>query len=73
MKIFFKETVFICNVFFIIISELFFYFIYNDLSYFITRITHRVASINILYVKIFQAVASNNSLINEKINNHGLK
>ena len=68
-----KEIIFITNLFFIITSELLFYFIYKDLSYFITRFSHRLASINILYVKIFQAIASNSSLIDEKINNQLLR
>lgn len=69
----FKQILFLINVFFIISTELFFYFMYKDLSYFITRITHRLAAINILYVKVFQAIALNNSLIDEKINNQLLK
>jgi predicted unusual protein kinase regulating ubiquinone biosynthesis (AarF/ABC1/UbiB family) len=69
----FKQVLFLINVFFIISSELFFYFIYKDFSYFITSLTHRLASSNILYVKVFQAVALNNSLIDEKMNNQLLK
>ena len=65
----FKQLFFLFNVFFIFSSELFFYFIYKDFSYFIKRTTHRLASINILYVKLFQAIALNNSLIDDKINN----
>jgi len=70
---FLKEFCFIVNVFFIISSELLFYCIYKDFHYFITRISHRLASINILYVKVFQAIASNNSLIDEKMNNQLLR
>jgi hypothetical protein len=44
-----------------------------DKSKFVDRLTHRLASVNILYVKIFQAIALNNSLIDEKINNTLLK
>jgi ubiquinone biosynthesis protein len=69
----FKQVLFLINVFFIISSELFFYIIYKDLPYFVTKITHRLASINILYVKFFQAIALNNSLIDAKINNQLLK
>jgi len=61
------------NLFFIVTSELFFYFIYKDFPYFITRLSHRLASINILYVKIFQAIASNNSIIDDKINDKLLR
>ena len=75
MKIFsfLSEFCFIVNVLFIISSELFFYCIYKDFHYFITRISHRLASINILYVKVFQAIASNNSIIDEKTNNQLLR
>jgi predicted unusual protein kinase regulating ubiquinone biosynthesis (AarF/ABC1/UbiB family) len=69
----FKQVLFLINVFFIISSELCFYVIYKDLQYFITRITDRLATSNILYVKVFQAIALNNSLIDEKINNQLLK
>lgn len=39
----------------------------------INNITHRLASLNILYVKIFQAIALNNNFIDDKINNQLLK
>ena len=75
MKVFsfLTEFCFIVNVLFIISSELFFYCIYKDFHYFITRISHRLASINILYVKVFQAIDSNNSIIDEKTNNQLLR
>jgi len=64
-----REFFFIINLLFIISSECFLYFIYKDYSLFIEKITHRLASINILYVKIFQAIALNNNLIDDKTNN----
>jgi predicted unusual protein kinase regulating ubiquinone biosynthesis (AarF/ABC1/UbiB family) len=70
---FLKQTFFIFNLFFIIGSEISIYLFLSDYYYFIERITHRLASINILYVKIFQAIALNNNLIEEKINNKLLK
>ena len=73
MYSFFREINFIINVFFIISSECLFYAIYKDYSLFIENITHRLASINILYVKIFQAFALNNNLIDDKTNNKLLK
>jgi predicted unusual protein kinase regulating ubiquinone biosynthesis (AarF/ABC1/UbiB family) len=73
MKRIIKESIFMIKLFFVIFSESLFYFFYKDLNYFVTRISHRLASINILYVKIFQAIASNNNLINDKINNQLLK
>jgi hypothetical protein len=73
MNRFFKEFIFISKLFFIISSEIIFYFFYKDLNYFARRISYRLASINILYVKIFQAIASNTNLIDHKINNQLLK
>ena len=46
---------------------------FNNYVEFITRLAHRLASVNILCVKIFQAIALNNSLIDEKINNELIK
>jgi predicted unusual protein kinase regulating ubiquinone biosynthesis (AarF/ABC1/UbiB family) len=40
---------------------------------FVDRLTRRLANVNILYVKVFQAIALNNSLIDENINNTLLK
>ena len=68
-----KEMLFLANMGFIIGSELMIYGIFKDYSSFIERITTRLASINILYVKIFQAFALNNSLIDDKTNNKLLK
>lgn len=65
-------TVFI-NAFWIISSEVILYGVFRDYSSFIDHITRRLASINILYVKVFQAIASNNSLIDDKTNNELLK
>lgn len=68
-----KSIIFLINVFFIFISEAFIYTLFQDYSLFIDRLSMRLSSINILYVKIFQAFALNNSLIDEKINNKLLK
>jgi predicted unusual protein kinase regulating ubiquinone biosynthesis (AarF/ABC1/UbiB family) len=46
---------------------------FRDYAYFIHRLTNNLASINILYVKAFQAVALNNSLISENMNNQLLR
>ena len=69
MNQFIKEFIFITNVFFIISSELILFGIFRNYSSFIDGITSRLASINILYVKVFQAIALNNSLIDDKANN----
>ena len=64
---------FILNTSFILFTEALSYAIFKDYSSFIDRLTIRLSSINILYVKIFQAFALNNNLIDDKINNKLLK
>ena len=49
------------------------YFIIKDKEAFIKNITLKLSKINILYVKIFQAIALNNNFIDEKSNNYFLK
>ncbi len=68
-----KNVLFITNMLYIFGTEYLLYCIFNDYSYFIDRITMRLTSINILYVKMFQAFALNNSLIDDTINNKLLK
>ena len=67
------QFLFLCKAFFIIFSELLIYTFYRDKLYFIDRLTQRLAKINILYVKVFQAFALNNSIIDQKMNNMLLK
>jgi ubiquinone biosynthesis protein len=67
------HIIFLINTATIIAMELLLYFIFRDYSLFISNITSRLASINILYVKVFQAIALNNSLIDDKTNNRLLK
>jgi predicted unusual protein kinase regulating ubiquinone biosynthesis (AarF/ABC1/UbiB family) len=50
-------------------SEFIFYKLSGNFEDFIERLARRLSAINILCVKIFQAISSNNSLIDEKINN----
>jgi ubiquinone biosynthesis protein len=68
-----KNILFLLNAAFIFGSEYLIYYIYNDYSSFIDRLTMRLASLNILYVKVFQAFALNNSFIDETMNNKLLK
>lgn len=69
----FKHVIFLLNVFFIISFELLLYCVFIDYVSLIDRITIRLSSINILYVKLFQAVALNNKLIDDNINKNLLK
>ena len=68
-----KSIIFLVNALFIFASEMIIYSVFQDYSFFIDRLSMRLASINILYVKIFQAFALNNSLIDDKTNNKLLK
>lgn len=61
------------NAGFIVGTEYLIYCVFNDYSFFIDRLTMRLASINILYVKVFQAFALNNSLIDDTMNSKLLK
>lgn len=64
-----KSLLFIVKVLYISISESFWYLIFNNYSLYINNLTSRLASINILYVKIFQAFALNNHFIDDEISN----
>ena len=68
-----KSIIFLLNAFFIFASEMLIYGVFCNYSLFVDRLTMRLASINILYVKIFQAFALNNSLIDDITNNKLLK
>jgi predicted unusual protein kinase regulating ubiquinone biosynthesis (AarF/ABC1/UbiB family) len=64
-----KGIIFLLNVLFIFGTELLIYALFNDYMLLIDRLTMRLSSINILCVKVFQAFALNNSLIDDETNN----
>jgi predicted unusual protein kinase regulating ubiquinone biosynthesis (AarF/ABC1/UbiB family) len=64
-----KGIIFLLNVIFIFGTELLIYALFNDYMLLIDRLTMRLSSINILCVKVFQAFALNNSLIDDETNN----
>ena len=68
-----KGLLFLFNVLYIFLSEGLLYLLFRDYSFFIDKLSLRLSSINILYVKIFQALALNNNLIDDKINTKLLK
>jgi predicted unusual protein kinase regulating ubiquinone biosynthesis (AarF/ABC1/UbiB family) len=70
---FVSQIVFLSSASWIILSELVLYGLFKNYASFIDRLTHKLAGINILYVKVFQAVALNNSLIDDKLNNQLLQ
>lgn len=63
-----KGIIFILNIIFVFVSEFIVYIFKQDYYIFIDNLTLRLSSINMLCVKIFQAFALNNSLIDDKIN-----
>lgn len=69
----FNNLLFIIKTCFIVCSELCIYLFTRDYTKLMDGITHRFASVNILYVKFFQAIALNNDLIDDKINNKLIK
>ena len=68
-----KQLWFLFKVCFIFSSEYLYLLFHIDKSKFVDRLTRRLASVNILCVKIFQAIALNNSLIDDQINNMLMK
>lgn len=68
-----KNLFFTLNIAWIFIYEFLLYKIFDDTYAFTLRLTDKLAKNNILYVKIFQAIALNYSLINDKINDELLK
>jgi predicted unusual protein kinase regulating ubiquinone biosynthesis (AarF/ABC1/UbiB family) len=68
-----QNIFFLLHASWIILFELFLYGVFKNYDSFIDRLTHKLASINILYVKMFQAFALNNALIDDKTNNKLLK
>lgn len=64
-----SEILFLFNSIFYFLIEYCIYFCYNDYNSFIDRLTTRLASINILYIKVFQAIALNNDFITSEMNN----
>lgn len=68
-----KCLLFLINVFFIISTETIYYIIFKDFSNLIDKLATKLSSINILYVKFFQAFALNNSLIDDNTNNKLIK
>jgi predicted unusual protein kinase regulating ubiquinone biosynthesis (AarF/ABC1/UbiB family) len=76
MKNLFKtlsNCLFLFHATWIILTELFLYLLFRNFDTFIDRITIKLSSINILYVKTFQAFALNNCLIDDSINNKLMK
>jgi len=69
----YNQSIFLCKVAWIFISEIGRYGFTRDCNRIIDNLSFRLATINILYVKVFQAIALNSSFIDENTNNRLLK
>ena len=69
----FNNILFVINTSWIIFSETLKYYIFYDKLSYVNNITNRLSKINILSVKIFQAISLNNNLIDDFTNNYLLK
>jgi predicted unusual protein kinase regulating ubiquinone biosynthesis (AarF/ABC1/UbiB family) len=78
-ELYLSFTTFLSNCWFvscicwIIFDEMVLYYVFNDYNKCIQNLTSRLSKKNILYVKIFQAFALNNNIIDEKTHNNLLK
>lgn len=63
-----KHIIFLFNITYIILSEAIVFIVLQNKINSITRLTIRLSKINMLYVKIFQALALNSSFIDETLN-----
>jgi len=68
-----KPILCLFQTFYIIMSEAVFFAYNKNYTEFIERLSQRLTAINILYVKIFQAIALNNHFIDDATNNLLLK
>jgi hypothetical protein len=68
-----NNILFVIKTSWIIFSETIKHYIFNDKVAYVNGITFRLSKVNILSVKIFQAIALNNNLIDEFTNNYLLK
>jgi len=72
-------TKFLKNVFFLIqagvvvLLECICYLYYRNFDYFVDGLTTNLISLNILYVKVFQAIAFNNGFISDELNQKMVK
>ena len=68
-----KNILFLIKACIIITVECLFYLYYRNFDYFVDGLSSNLMNINILYVKMFQAIAFNNGWINETLNNKMVK
>jgi predicted unusual protein kinase regulating ubiquinone biosynthesis (AarF/ABC1/UbiB family) len=70
---FFNNCWFVICICCILLDELCLYYAFKNYKTFIYNLTNRLSKKNILYVKIFQAFALNNNIINQEIHDSLLK
>jgi predicted unusual protein kinase regulating ubiquinone biosynthesis (AarF/ABC1/UbiB family) len=70
---FLKNMFFVLSLSFTFLYEYLLFLVFDDIYVFSLRITEKLVNSNILYVKIFQAIALNYNLIDERINEELMK
>ena len=73
LSCFLNNIWFLFSICWIISDELLLYYVFKNYEKSIHKLTNRLASKNILYVKIFQAIALNNHMIDDETNTSLLK
>ena len=70
---FIQMILFLTQMIFILTTEYIYFLLFNDKKQSIKNLIHKLAYVNILYVKLFQAIALNNKLIDDDINKYLLE
>ena len=65
----FKNVFFLVQAGIVVLLECVCYMYYRNFDYFVDGLASNLININILYVKMFQAIAFNNGFINDALNN----
>jgi len=73
MKRFIKNVFFLVQAFVIVGLECIFYLYYRNFDHFVDGLISNLINLNILYVKMFQAIAFNNGFIDDALNNKIVK
>lgn len=73
MTTFLKNVFFLIQIGFIVFLECMYYLYYGNFDYFVDGLTSNLISVNILYVKMFQAIAFNNGFISDALNEKMVK
>jgi predicted unusual protein kinase regulating ubiquinone biosynthesis (AarF/ABC1/UbiB family) len=73
METFLRQLCSLSSIGYVLFSESLFYLIWQDYEFYVQRIAYQLANVNILYVKLFQAIASNQDWIDDETNRELLR